>query len=320
MINTPRYLGCSSSLLALLLLVLPLSEAEGQERLRDFSEGDGRIHGPPVLEVSEQDLHPGQVQTISLYPGKHTLVEFPYPVVQVDVGDPEIFMTEVVGSKMTLKATEIDNETSMTVMLGDEDVTTVPFLVRSDEDHPPLFVVRYTDPVEEHLNRAEERIADRISSDQDREVADLAEHRVRQRLLLGAEPTVIDKTAEQGDARERIRLEVDFAHVIPSEHGSPELYIRYTLYNDTVVPLDHLDFSLTVDRRERRRIFFEELTSRDLHDIRHFMGADRIEPGRSVRGVLLVSKPDFGEGESLGLTLEVPGTGHHLRVERILSP
>src|SRR5690606_15147993 len=153
----------------------------GQERLRPITEGDGRIHGAPTLQVSEMDLHPGQVQTINLHPGFHTILEFPYPIARVDAGDPDIFLAAIVGNKLSLKATKlVRSETSMSIILADADLTVVPFVVRTDETQPMLYVVRYTDPVSKHLNEAESRIADRLARENEQRIAELAEMRLRQ--------------------------------------------------------------------------------------------------------------------------------------------
>lgn len=142
------------------------------ERLCRVDEGDGRIHGAPTMPVTLAEMHPGQVQTLNLHPRYHAVLEFPYPVLRVDAGDPKVFAATIVGSKMTLKATRARKvETTMSIILADADMTVLPFIIRADSTQPFMYVVRYTDPVAKHLNAAEASIAARLQADTDRRSA-----------------------------------------------------------------------------------------------------------------------------------------------------
>ncbi|HEX7070899.1 MAG TPA: hypothetical protein VF190_08840, partial [Rhodothermales bacterium] len=256
-----------SAIVALAATFSP-APASAQGRLKSVEEGDGRIHGAPTIQVTEMDLHPGQVQTLNLNPRMHAVLEFPYPVARIDAGDPEVFSASIIGNKITLKATKLSRaETSMSVILGDADLTVVPFLVRADSTQPFSYVIRYTDPLSKHLNAAEAAIAERLKAENDTRVADLAEVRLQQRLLLASDVVHIGKRRVIGEPGERFGIEIQNAQQMSGPDGRPRLYIRYKVLNQTVVPLSDLYFVVRIDTHKHRFLFFDKTVSRELYDV-----------------------------------------------------
>lgn len=284
------------------LLTLPQPLA-GQERLKDFDAGDGRIHGAPTLQVTEKDLHSGQVQTINLHPRFHTVLEFPYPVARVDAGDPEVFLADIVGNKLTLKATKVtQEETSMTVILGDADMTVVPFLIRTDTEQPPVYVVKYTDPLSKHLNQTEQRIAKRLQSDFDQRVEKLADERVKQRLLYSGEIIPLERKKVKGkEAGRRFGLELQHAQQMPGPSGSPRLYIRYRVINQTIAPLEDLSFVVRMESKESKFVVGETTNQREVFDVQNIQSASKVPAGMAAEGLLIMDALDLEDGESISI-------------------
>lgn len=307
--------------LALPVALLALSQipAQAQERVRPFEQGDGRIHGAPVLQVSEVDLHVGQVQTLNLAPGYHTILEFPYPVARVDAGDLNVFTSDIIGNKLALKATRLsESETSMTVILADENLTVIPFLVRADSTQPVLYVVRYTDPLVNHLNDAEQAIAHRLEADVDRRVSALAEQRLRQVLLFAASPVEINKSARIGGEGERFTLEIESAQTIPDEDGTPQLYLRYRVLNQTITPLADLHFVVRIQTSRRHNLVGSETVDREIYDIQDVRTNSVVPPGTAARGLLIFDAPELRDGDALSVEALGYNNQRSLRIDRVL--
>lgn len=310
----------AASLFTLLVITgggaTPLS---AQERVRPFDEGDGRIHGAPVLQVTEQDLHPGQVQTINLLPGYHTILEFPYPIASVHAGDPDVFLASIVGNKLSLKATRLTrSETNMSVILADADLTLVPFLIRADSTQPPLYVVRYTDPVAKHLNDAEERIAERVTANNDERVEELAQMRLEQQLLWAGDVVEIDKTATVGGQGERTTLRIESAQEIRDESGARKLYLRYKIFNQSYAPIEDLHFVVRKVTHGRKLLVFNSRTEHELYDVRDMRTSDVVGPGAAARGVLVFDFPELTEDQSLEVEAIAFNGQRHITIERVL--
>lgn len=292
------------TLAAVLFAIVPSTLAAQSGRLRPVSDGDGRIHGAPTMPVSEMDLHPGQVQTLNLHPRYHAVIEFPFPVAQVDAGDPDVFSASIVGNKLTLSANRVRKaETSMSVMLGDANLTVVPFLVRADSTQPFVYIVRYTDPVAKHLNAAESQIADRLQADVDERVAELSEQRLQQRLLLAGDLVRIGKRTSVGSAGERLTLVVESAQQIPSADGNPRLYVRYRILNQTIAPLEDLVITPRIVTTRRRWLFFTRTEVLDVYDVQDVRTSAAIPPGTAASGLLIFDSFDLQSSRE-SLTLE----------------
>lgn len=304
------------------LAVLPTARAQAQDlgRLRAVSDGDGRIHGGPTMPVSEADLQPGQVQTLNLHPRYHAVLEFPYPIARIDAGDPEVFSATIVGNKVTIKATKVSRaETSMSIMLGDAQLTVVPFLVRADSTEPFAYVIRYTDPVAKHLNQAEAQIAAALQRDVDLRVAQLSEVRMQQRLLTAGDVVRIAQTGEAGRPGERLLVTIESAQQLPGDDGRPRLYVRYRARNETVAPLTDLVFSAHVERSARRGLVFTTTTSKDLYDVTDVRSVTTIPPGAAATGLLIFD--DFAlasDEESLTLDIQAFNGQRRLTLHRVL--
>lgn len=305
--------------LAVALGLLMPGGAVAQERVRDFTDGDGRIHGAPVLQVTEQDLHPGQVQTINLHPRFHSVLEFPYPIAQVHTGDPDVFMASIVGNKLTLKATRVvETETNMSVVLGDANLTIVPFLVRADSTQPLIYVVRYTDPVAQHLNAAEAEIAARLESDVDVRVERLAEERLRQRLLYSSRVVEINKSEIVGSAGERFGLTIQTAQRIPGPAGEPRMYLRYRVFNQTVAPLSDLHFVVRIHRHERKWLFFDDTDVREVYDVEDVRTVSPIPAGTAAEGLLIMEAVDLQDNETMSIEAIGFNGQRRVTIERVL--
>lgn len=286
--------------------------------VRPFSEGDGRIHGSPVLQVACMDLQPGQVTTINLHPRFHTTLQFHSPVARIDAGDSDVFRAEIVGNKIMLKAIEIDiKETSMTVILGDARQTLVPFLIRADSTSPLAYVIKFDDPAVRHIADSERQIASRLSSNVDARVASLAEESVQQRLLFKSGTIEIDKRTVVGPRGERVGLIIEDAEQMPGEAGEPRLYIRYRIMNETPLPLTDAHLVSRIDSEERRYLFFGRTNSMELghEDVRTDL---TIPAGASVRGLLILDGVHLLDSQSLSIELVAFQGRRRALVERVL--
>lgn len=317
MTNLPVRSTAPTSLLVAVALALLPATLMGQERLRPFTQGDGRLHGAPTLSVTEMDLHPGQVQTINLHPGYHTILEFPYPIVQADAGDDEIFLADIVGNKLFLKATKLSlSETSMSVILADPDLTAITYLIRTDESQPMLFHLRYTDPVARHFNEVERRIARRLAEENEARIAELAELRLQQQLLWAGDVVSINKKVEVGRDGERLRLQVQDAQELIAESKQSMTYLRYQFYNGTVAPLEDLYFIVRIVRQKRRLLFFNNRTERELYDVRDVRTANPIPAGTAARGLLIFETPKLSKDESLEIEAVAFNSQRRLVIQR----
>lgn len=290
-----------------------------QERLRPFSEGDGRIHGAPVLQVVEMDLHPGQVQTINLHPGLHSALEFPYPIANVSVGDQDVFLVSQVANKLFLKATRLTRaETNMYVMLADANLTLVSFLVRADSTQPVTFLVRYTDPVAKHLNDVERRMQARLVAENDTRLNELARARLEQTLLYSEAPIEINKSAQIGRAGERLRITFESAQPLRTNSDRPELWLRYQVFNQTAIPLDDLYFVVRVITHKRKWLFFESTEAHELYDVRDVRTASPAPPGTAIRGLLMLPMPNLTANQSIQVEAIAFNGQRKLILDRVL--
>lgn len=312
-------LRLATPLLAVLAIAAP-SDLLSQDRVRDVADGDGRVHGAPVMPVSESDLHPGQVQTINLHPRYHTVLEFPHQLVQVDAGDPDVFAAEIVGNKLQLKATRVArNETSMSVVLADADLTVVPFLVRADSTQPVVHVLRYTDPVARELNLATQRIADRLDSETSDRVNDLAEARLQQTLLNAGDPVPVNRRARAGTARDRMVVEIDNAQLVQTSGGTPRLYLRYEVQNRSIAPMEDLYFVVRVQSRERRWLFFRRTSTREVYDVQDRRESVVVPGGTAAKGLLIMDDIPLDANQSISVEAVAYGGQRRALVERVLT-
>lgn len=300
------------------LLLLPaVSHAQG--RLKDVRHGHGRVEAAPIMQVSERDLLPGQVQQLTLWPHYHVTLEFPYPVARVDGGDDEYFGATVVGNKLMLFAREIDPvQTTMTVILGDAHSTLIPYLVRVDTTQSLAVVVRYTDPVSKHLNDAEARIADRLASNVDERVEKLAEARIQKRLLFSNGAIQLDRQGWSGGRGSRIGLFVEKAEQMPGPGERPHLYFRYRIFNQTPAALTDARLVVRTHSKKRRWLILSRTTSQEaaiLEDVRSY---EHIPPGGTVLGLLSLENVVLEPGEWLSVELESPSLKRSVVLDRLL--
>jgi hypothetical protein len=288
--------------LAIILGSTSVQPVTAQERLRDFRDGDGRIHGAPTLPVVEQDLHPGQVQTINLSTNMHTVLEFPFPVARLHAGDPSMLIASIEGNKVILKSTRVTRgETNASIILGDADFTVVPFLIRTDESQPVVFLVRYTDPLSKHLNRVEQDISARLSAAMEQRVNDLAEARLRQRLLFSGRPIEINRQMTARRGAEKVTVDLQNMLEVPSAEGQSKAYLRYSVRNGTVAPLADMHFVLRIVERRRSWIFFEREVTREIYDVEDVRSADPVPAGMAATGLLIVDSPELRPGTSISI-------------------
>jgi hypothetical protein len=316
-IRTPRRLAVA--FVALLLPVAP-TLLYGQDRVKTVSEGDGRVHGASVMPVSEADLHPGQVTTINLHPRYHAILEFPYPVAQIDAGDPDVFTATIVGNKVTLKATKLDRaETTMSIILGDANLTVVPFLIRADSTQPMAYVVRYTDPIAKHLNRAEADLAAAVQKNNDARVTTLSELRLQQRLLMAGDLVRINKTGSTGERGERVSVTIESAQQLPGDDGRPKLYMRYKVLNETVAPLTDLFFTAKQVTTSRHALLFSKSASHDVYDVQDVRSVSTIPPGAAAYGLLIFDDLQLkGADQALDIEATAFNNQRHLVISRVL--
>jgi hypothetical protein len=307
------------SLAGVLAVATPL-QLHAQDRLKAISEGDGKIHGAPIMPVSEADLHPGQVSTLNLHPRYHSILEFPYPVARIDAGDPDVFTATIVGNKVTMKATKLDRaETSMSVILGDANLTTIMFLVRADSTQPSAYIVRYTDPVAKHLNQAEAQIAATLQKDNDARVATLSEMRLQQRLLMAGDLVRINKSGEVGERGERLSVTIESAQQLPGEDGRPRMYMRYKVLNETVAPLTDLTFTARIVSEARRSLLFTKSVSHDVYDVQDVRSVVTVPAGAAAYGLLIFDDFDLkNPSESLTIDAVAFSGQRHLSIPRVL--
>jgi hypothetical protein len=306
---------------AALLALSPAMPAsvQAQDRMHAVSDGHGGVEGAPVRPVQSLELHPGQVQAINLHPRFHMIVEFPYQVARIDAGDPDVFLAEVMGNKVALKATRVTrSETSMSVVLADAEMTVVPFLVRADSTQPIVYVLRYTDPVAKHLNAQESQIAARVKADNERRVDALTEDRLRQRMLLSSDVVRIDKQAAAGRAGERIILTIENAQEIPNERGAAQLYVRYQLLNQTSMPLSDLTFGARIATQQRKWGVMSRTSERALYDVHDERSAIEVPAGTLVSGILILDALDLQPNESLSIEASAFNGQRTVRLDRVL--
>jgi hypothetical protein len=307
-------------LTALLALTALADPSYAQERLRDYRDGDGRIHGAPTLPVVEQDLHPGQVQTLNLSVNMHSVLEFPYPVAKIHAGDPSLLTAAIEGNKVILKSTRVTRaETNLSIILGDADFTVVPFLVRTDELQPVVFLVRFTDPLARHLVQVEADIAGRLSATMDQRVSDLAEARLRQRLLYAGQPQELNRSATARRGSDRLNVRLIGLIEVPETGGEGQSYLRYRIINQTIQPITDLHFVLRIVEKKRRWIFFEKETQREVYDVVDVRTAESVPAGMTANGLLVLPTPDLRYGSSLRIEFSAAAGAFTGSFDRVLS-
>lgn len=306
-------------ILALASSFFMVDSLAAQGRLKPFTSGDGRIHSAPTLQVIEMDLHPGQVQTINLWPRYHTVLEFPFPVARVDGGDSDVFAPDIVGNKLTLKAIDVDVvETSMTIILGDAKQTLIPFLIRADSTQPMAYVVRFTDPVEKHLNLAEAEIAKTLNATVGTQVTKLSEENIRQRLLHSGGSITIQKSASVGVHGGKITLTAEQAEQMPGPDGRPRLYLRYRISNGGFKAVDDAQVVARVSTKRRHWLFFTKTTHREVTEVEEIRTAGVVPVQGAVRGLMIIDGLELKANQALHLEMISDGGKRHIRVDRVL--
>ncbi len=303
-------------LLVAALMAPPMAAAQG--RLKPISEGDGLVHGAPVLPVSAMDLHPGQVQSINLRPRATSLLEFPYAVAEVHAGDPDVLTASVRAGKVILKAArDTIAETNVLVLLGDAELTAIAFRVRVDSTQPQVDIVRFTDPVGKHLNEAEAEIARRVRADEDRRVNELTRERVLQQLLLAGNVVRIDRKAMAGSDRDRFGIDIESVQSLPGEDGRPRLYLRYRVLNGTIAPLADLAIVARIESPQRKWVVFEHRATRELADLRDIRATSVIPAGGSAYGLLILDPLQLEQHESLSIEAIGFNNQRHVKVDGV---
>lgn len=285
-----------------------------------ITDGDGRIHGAPVLPVSTLELRAGQVQSINLRPRQALIVEFPYAISTVHAGDPDVLTASVVASNVVILKAAKDSiaETNMFVLLERDDAMVIPFHVRVDSTQPQVDIIRCTDPIGQHLNATEASIARRLGADEDNRVDILAQERLEQQLLLAGGVVRIDRTARIGEGDQRLTLTVESAQSFPGEDGRERIYLRYRVTNGTVTPMSDLTLVAHVLKRQRRFLFFERQVERDRYAVQDIRAARVIPAGGSVYGLIILEPPHLSPHESLSLEGMVFNGQRHLQVDDVL--
>jgi hypothetical protein len=202
----------------------------------------------------------------------------------------------------------------MTVMLADAGMTILPFLVRADSTQPFVYIVRYTDPVAQHLNQAETAIAARLQADVDSRVEELAEKRLQQRLLLAGEVVRLNRSSTAGRPGEQVEVTLESAQTLPGDDGRPRLYIRYRVRNGTVAPLSDLAFTLSIRSTRRHKLVFESTEAHELYDFEDVRSSTLIPAGGMVTGLLILDELDL-KGPHESLTVTATGFAAQRRVQ-----
>lgn len=294
---------CTVTLVALLIGASTLQAQQATY------EGDGRVHGAEVMPVVRAPLRPGQVTTLNLHPYEHSVIEFPYPIVRIDggvSGDSAIFVASKFGNKMTITATKLSNHhTTMSVVLGDADLTTVPYNVTTDRSKPmPNKIVYY-----DSAATMQERLTDKITGANDIRIKtkadELAERIMRDRLLMASQPTEINKEANTGPEGNKLTLFIESAQSIPTGEGQgAKLYIRYRFVNGGRATVEDLHFSAR--RAQESSSVFGKEQSTDIYDLDDSTRTAKVIPGgTAIIGLVIMDQPDLHAGERLDITAKV---------------
>lgn len=304
--------------LALVLLLCPVAAvAQGE---RPFDAGNGQSKGPTVKLVSYAELKSDEVQTIALVPGYHMVIEFPYPVARMDVGDDSLFTVSKYANKLTVKATSpVAKETSVTISMADADLTVIPFIFRVDPLAPRVQVLKYTDPIAQELNRAKARIAANNNAEVNQRVSDLAEKRMVQRLLVASNPTVINREGTLAIQGGFVRLKVETVQQIPGPNGPPRLYLRYRFENSSLVTIGEEDLEFEVIGVRADNKFWGKNVQTPYYDIEDTRTSATIRGGSAILGILSLDTPDLQKGETLTIRAKLFGGTKILEVTQALT-
>lgn len=310
---------------AALLVACSLRPLEAQARPdtrlpRDLQTPNaGQQRGPVTGLVAQQELRPGEVQTISLVPGYQMTLEFPYPIVRVDVGDDSLFIASKYSNKLALRAaTQRLAETSVNLTLGDADLTVVPMIVRIDSLAPRVQVLRYTDPMSQELNRSATRIAERLAAETDSRVEQLTETRLRQRLLLASTPQPLNRQAEVRGPEGRVRLLLDQIQQVPGDDGQPRLYVRYRVENFSPVAIADLQIRIQVVRTAGT--IFGRAVRADVYDLEDARSSqEAIQGGTSVLGLLSMLPPALRDGETVSIVATFWNGTRSMTIDRVIA-
>lgn len=278
---------------------------------------DGRVRGAPTRPVSYLDMAPGSVQTVPLSPRYHTILEFPVNVWRTDFGDRDIGLVEQVGNKVIIKPTAFNGETSFTVMLDDESLTVVPFLVRPDTAASPVYVLRFTDPIAKHVADAETAIAQRLEQAALAQLPQRAEALLRQRAQLGFDMAVFPKSAQASQLNrygERVTIEVVKVLYMQTLQNSERAYLLYRIGNLTRRPVDSLELTIRVERRDAdpKRPALTDVS--EIYDAEDSRNGAPIPAGTVAEGVLVFDLPRMSSSDSFRLTA-ANGTGLNVSVK-----
>lgn len=307
----------SVAVLVTLAAAAPVARA-GAQGTSTFDNGDGRLKGPPVGLVSTAEMKSGEVQTIALVPGGLLTIEFPFPIARMDAGDDSLFIVSKFANKLTIKATTVRaQETRVNLTLGDADLTTLPFVFKVNPHAAPVQVLRYTDPVETELNRARARIAASEGQKVAQRVDALTEARLRQRLLLASPPVAVGREGVDGRGFSELRLHVETVQQIPGDGGTPQLYIRYRLDNNTPSAIEDLEFSATGVRTSGSVLGRTRTTP--YYDLQDTRSASVVRGGSSVLGLLVMETPALAKGETLTITARVFGGRRSVSVSNVVA-
>lgn len=302
-----------------LLGLAPAALAQSQAE-RPFDAGDGQLKGPAVRLISYAEIREDEVQTIALVPGYHMVIEFPYPVARLDVGDDSLFIVSKYANKLTVKATSpLAKETSVTISLADADLTVVPFIFRVDPLAPRVQVLRYTDPVAQELNRAKARIAANNNTEVNQKVSDLAEKRLVQRLLVASAPTVIDREASTDIPGGFIKLRIETVQQIPGPDGRPRIYLRYRFENGSLATISEEDLQFEVIGIRADNKFWGKTIKTPYYDVEDVRTAASVRGGTAILGMLSFDTPDLQPGETLTIIARAFGGKKSVQVDQVLT-
>lgn len=274
---------------------------------RPLPAEDGRIHAAPTRPVSYLDMAPGSVQVVPLSPRYHTILEFPLNVFRVDMGDRDIGLVEQIGNKVIIKPVAFYGETSFTVMLDDDNLTVVPFLVRPDTAASPVYVLRFTDPISEHVREAEEAIVARAEATAMANLATRAEELVQQRALMGFDVAYFPDKAQASQLNkygERVTLEVVKVLYMQTSQNVERAYLLYRVANLTRHSIDGLELSLAMEPKGAKKAKASDIM--EVYDLVDTRAGMPVPSGTLAEGLLVFDRPAMGGGESFRVTLTNP--------------
>jgi hypothetical protein len=181
-----------------------------------------------------------------------------------------------------------------------------------------IYVVRYTDPVSKHLNAAEAAIAARLQADNDSRLAELAEARLQQRLMMAGDLVRIGREATVGAVGERLTLRIESGQTLPGNDGRPKLYIRYKVLNQTVAPLDDLALTVRVVSKSRKNVVGTQRSAREVFDVQDVRSSPSVPAGTAVAGLLILDAFDLERSESLSIEATAFNAQRTITLDRVL--